>query len=126
MKLEHIGLYVRDLENMKSFYEKYFQAKAGELYQNFETDFSSYFLTFEEGARLELCTMTKLPRGRKRDVTGYMHLALSVGSAEKVDQMAVAFASAGLKILSGPRRTGDGYYELVIYDPEKNLIEITV
>ncbi|WP_369671574.1 VOC family protein, partial [Enterococcus faecium] len=57
---------------------------------------------------------------------GYTHLAMALKSQAEVDAYAQRFVSDGFPLLSGPRTTGDGYYEAVIQDPEGNLIEITV
>lgn len=128
MKIEHVGLMVQNLENMRQFYEKYFEAKASEKYHNIKTGFQSYFMTFSDGARLEICTKTRVkPALKKRSVlTGYAHLALSVGSKEKVEALVKRCSADGFVITSGPRVTGDGYYEAVIIDPEQNEIEITI
>lgn len=125
MKIEHIGLFVRDLELMRAFYEKYFGARAGQKYHNPKTTFQSYFLTFSDGARLEIGTKENLSEAKKTDF-GYRHLAFSTGSKEKVDQLTQRLAKDGFEVLSGPRTTGDGYYESVVLDPEANEIEITV
>lgn len=124
MKIEHIGIWVKDLEAMRSFYEKFFSAETGQKYHNPKTGFTSYFLSFEEGARVELMhradIQATLPEG-----LGLAHLALQLGDELQVDQKAKEFQEAGFEVLSGPRRTGDGYYEAVILDPEGNKIEIT-
>ena len=125
MKIEHIGLMVEDLEVMRSFYEHYFEGKAGQKYHNPKTTFQSYFLTFADGARLEIGTKENL-KATDKQMTGYAHLAISVGSKEKVDALCQQFLTDGFVVKSAPRTTGDGYYEAVILDPEKNEIEITI
>lgn len=120
-------MYVRNLEEMRDFFVRYFGAASNERYHNSRTGFSSYFLTFENGSRLELMhapDMHDADKGRKR--TGYVHLAFSVGSRERVDQLTGTLTEAGFALLSGPRITGDGYYESCILGPEDNQIEITV
>ncbi len=127
MKVEHIALYVKDLEKAKSYYEKYFSAKAGELYNNKNTGFKSYFLSFEDGARLEIMNLPELEeklQNNKR--TGFIHLAFSVGSEEKVRELTYKIQNDGYEVTSNPRTTGDGYYESCVVDTEDNLIEITV
>ncbi|MDH6364045.1 lactoylglutathione lyase [Enterococcus sp. PF1-24] len=124
MKIEHLALSVNDLEGMKKFYQKYFNASVSEKYHNQKTGFSSYFLSFDSGSRLEL-TNKKHLSNRVADSFGYAHLAMAVGDEAAVDQMAEQFVADGFPLLNGPRRTGDGYYEAVIQDPEGNLIEIT-
>lgn len=127
MKIEHVGLFVNDLEKTVSFYEKYFGATASEKYRNVKTTFSSRFLTFEDGARLEVCTRDDLNQDKLGGYPlGYMHMAMSLGSKEKVDEVSARIEADGYTHLSGPRVTGDGYYESVILDPEGNQIELTV
>ena len=127
MKIEHIAMYVKDLEVVRDFFIKYFDATSNAGYHNQKTDFRSYFLTFADGARLEI--MNK-PDMYEADAllnrTGYIHLAFSVGSAEKVDTLTARLKADGYQILSGPRTTGDGYYESCILGPEGNQIEITI
>lgn len=125
MKIEHIGLWVRDLETMKVFYETYFEGEAGECYHNEKTGFTSYFLTFPDGeARLELMNKADLAE-QTREMFGYAHLAYQVESEEGVDRLHNRLVEDGFKHVNGPRTTGDGYYEAVVEDPEGNLIEIT-
>ncbi|MFV0555749.1 MAG: VOC family protein [Lactovum sp.] len=126
MKIEHMGLFVKDLEKMRKFYEQYFDAKAGEKYHNPKTTFQSYFLSFEDGARLEIGTRQDLKESEKVLLMGYAHLAFSLGSKEKVDKMTQRLKEAGYIVKSGPRITGDGYYESVVEDSEGNDIELTI
>ena len=127
MKIEHIALYVSDLEGARDFFIKYFDASSNEGYHNHRTDFRSYFLHFEDGSRLELMTKPDLcDSGDFLNRFGYAHIAFSVGSKEKVDELTSLLASDGYPVYSGPRTTGDGYYESCILGFEGNLIEITV
>lgn len=127
MKIEHIALYVEDLEETKNFFIKYLGAKANNGYHNPRTNFRSYFLSFKDGARLEIMQrpeMVNLPKEAAR--TGYAHIAFSVGSREKVDALTAELKADGYDVVSGPRITGDGYYESCIVAMEGNQIEITV
>ncbi|MEI4282200.1 VOC family protein [Tetragenococcus halophilus] len=124
MKVEHIAIWVEDIEKMKAFYQKYFDVGSSELYHNKKTDFRSYFLTFAEGSRIELTTKQHLSN-RVADSLGYSHIAIAVGDKSAVDDFAERFVQDGYPLLNGPRTTGDGYYEAVIQDPEGNLIELT-
>lgn len=127
MKIEHIAMYVNHLEKAKDFYETYFEAKSSNKYINEKVGFSSYFLSFSDGARLELMNITEMEDGSKaRNRTGLIHLAFSVGSKEKVDEITSNLRYAGYEVISGPRTTGDGYYESCILDGEGNQIEITI
>ena len=127
MKIEHIALYVEDLEETKNFFIKYLGAKANNGYYNPRTNFRSYFLSFEDGARLEIMRrpeMVNLPKEAAR--TGYAHIAFGVGSREKVDALTAELKADGYDVVSGPRITGDGYYESCIVAMEDNQVEITV
>lgn len=127
MKIEHIAMYVSDLEAAKDFFVKYFGAVSDNGYHNPTTNFRSYFLSFSDGARLEIMTRPELDDNEKIPFrTGYAHIAFSVGSAERVDELTRELEAAGYEVISGPRRTGDGYYESCIIGFENNLIEITV
>lgn len=127
MRIEHVGLFVRDLEKTVEFYETFFEAKASEKYHNPVTTFSSRFLTFTDGARLEVGTRDDLNKHHEDGYPlGYMHIAMSLGSKERVNELTKRISDAGFKHLSGPRVTGDGYYESVICDPEGNQIELTI
>ena len=127
MKIEHIALYVNDLEAARNFFVKYFGATSNDGYCNPKTNFRSYFLSFEDSSRLELMSkpeMSDPPQNLAR--TGYVHIAFRVGSREKVDELTATLQADGYAVVSGPRTTGDGYYESCILDAEQNQIEITI
>lgn len=127
MRIAHIAMYVNDLEATKAFFEKYFDAAANEGYHNKTTDFRSYFLSFSDGSRLEIMTRPAMEDSHKAiNRTGFVHLAFSTGSKEAVDTLTEKLRADGYKVLSGPRTTGDGYYESCVLGIENNQIEITV
>ena len=127
MRIEHLAIWVKDLEVMRSFYEEYFQAKAGERYHNPKKNFTSYFLSFEQGCRLELMQKPEIEDNLNEDQhIGITHFAVSVGSKEKVDTLTEQLRQATYHVVGEPRTTGDGYYESVVLDPEGNRIEITI
>jgi lactoylglutathione lyase len=129
MNIEHVALWTQNLEGLKTFYETYFQASAGEKYANPEKQFESYFLAFSSGARLEIMqvpVITGSGGGPDRPLQGYTHLAFSVGSEQAVDALTARLRQDGYRVVDGPRRTGDGYYESVVLDPDGNRVEITV
>lgn len=127
MKIEHIALYVNDLEGAKAFFVTYFGAISNEIYHNPKTDFRSYFLHFSDGSRLELMTKPDLTdSGDLLSRFGYAHMAFSAGSKEAVDTLTAKLNAEGYPVLSGPRTTGDGYYESCVLGFEGNVIEITV
>lgn len=127
MKIDHIALYVNDLDGAKYFFETYFQAVSNKAYHNQTTDFRSYFLTFSNGSRLEIMTKPDLTdSGNLLDRFGYAHIAFSVGSKDAVDALTARLKAGGYPTLSGPRITGDGYYESCVLGFEGNIIEITV
>lgn len=126
MRIDHAALYVLDLESVKNFFIRFFQAQAGPLYRNPKTGFKSYFLSFEKGARLELMTRPDVRASAAEEPRlGYAHIALSAGARERVDGLTLDLRCAGYEVVSGPRVTGDGYYESCVSGPEKILIEIT-
>jgi lactoylglutathione lyase len=124
VRIEHVGLWVSDLERVAAFYVKHFAARAGELYENPRKGFRSRFLTFASGARLEI--MTRLDVRERADAVqlGLAHIAIEVGDEAALDAFAARFTAAGLELHDGPRRTGDGYYECVVRDPEGNRVEL--
>jgi lactoylglutathione lyase len=129
MKIEHIALWVRDLEAQKNFYTRFFGGKAGEKYTNPKKNYTSYFISFDTGARLELMHIPSIPTNQNdldKQYLGLIHFAMSVGSKEKVDTLTETLRSEGYRVVGEARWTGDGYYESVILDPENNRIEITI
>lgn len=129
MHIEHFAIWTKDLERLKEFYETYFDATSNSLYVNEKKQFRSYFLIFDSGARLELMQRPDIElkqNSDEKEIYGYAHLAISVGSKESVDQLTKRLQNDGYPVLDGPRRTGDGYYESVVADPDGNRLEITV
>ena len=127
MKIEHIAMYVNDLEAAKDFFVRYFGGRSNAGYHNRTTDFRSFFISFDDGARLEIMKKPEMTDDRKvLDRTGYTHIAFSVGSMEKVDELTRRLQADGYTVTSGPRTTGDGYYESCVVAIEENLVEITV
>lgn len=126
MKIEHFAMYVNDLKRAKDFFIKYFNATVDDGYLNKTTGFRSYFLTFEDGARLEIMNQPDLVDNEKVLLrTGYVHIAFSVGSRASVYTLTERLKRDGYQVIRGPRTTGDGYYESCIRGIEGNLIEIT-
>ena len=126
MHIEHVAMYVNDLESARAFFIKYFGAVSNDGYHNTRTNFHSYFLTFEDGARLEIMNKPDMQDDEKSlNRTGYAHIAFSLGSKQAVDELTGRLRSDGYSVVSGPRTTGDGYYESCIVGIEGNLVEIT-
>lgn len=128
MKIDHIAIWTEDVERLKDFYKKYFDAVAGKKYVNKNKQFTSYFLTFSSGARLELMQRPDIrEHGNALDeeFIGLAHLAISVEDEDAVNAVTQVLVKDGLPLLDGPRYTGDGYYESVILDPDGNRLEIT-
>lgn len=127
MRIEHIAMYVKDLERARVFFVKYLGATSNEGYHNEKTDFRSYFLSFDGGARMEIMNRPGMEDPEKPLMrTGFIHVAFSLGSAERVDQLTARLKEDGYAVISGPRTTGDGYYESCVLSIEGNQIELTV
>lgn len=128
MKIDHLAIWTSDLEKMKEYYSHFFNGKANEKYTNHERNFESYFLTFDSGASLELMRMPGIPSNQNDTVVkqhqGFIHFAFGVESMKIVDEKAGELLKAGYKILRGPRKTGDGYWEIETLDPENNRLEV--
>jgi lactoylglutathione lyase len=127
--IEHVALWTEDLERLKAFYVRYFGVTAGEKYDPDDRPFESYFLSFSDGARLELMRRPDIvdPKlGAGVQTMGWTHIAISVGSPERVDSLTAELDEAGYIIASPARTTGDGYYESVVLDPDGNRVEITI
>lgn len=129
MTLEHVAIWTDKLEVLKDFYIKYFDGVANSKYTNESKQFHSYFITFQSGARLEIMSMPGIPDNLNDRIDkqhkGIIHLAFGVDSITEVDQKAIELKKAGFSILSGPRKTGDGYYEFETLDPDNNRLEVT-
>ena len=127
MKIDHIAMYVNDIERAREFFVKYLDGKSNDGYHNEKTGFRSYFISFDEGARLEIMNKPDLEDKEKPlNRTGLIHIAFSVGSKERVDELTQLLNDDGYHVVSEPRTTGDGYYESCIAAIEGNQIEITV
>ena len=150
MKIEHVAIWVKDIDNVCEFYRKYFGGVVQPLYHNPAKQFTSRFITFDDGARLEIMHRPDINVGTltesKSNILGFgnvhtsvaaaltlrmfhveqFHLAFSVGSKEEVDRLTQQMSDDGITIAGQPRTTGDGYYESVVLDPEGNRIEITI
>ena len=128
MHINHLAIYTTNLEKTRKFYEQYFGAKAGERYHNPKKNFTSYFLSFDTGSRLELMHKPTIPgiENQAPEYLGLTHFAISVGSKMKVDNLTERLRKDGYSVVGEARTTGDGYYESVVLDPEGNRIEITV
>ena len=126
IKIDHIAMYVANLEGARKFFTEFFAATSNEQYHNPRTGLRTYFLTFPDGGRLEIMSRPEVsvvdnPVYR----SGFIHLSFCLGSREEVDRMTSLLSSQGYEVLSGPRVTGDGYYESCIKGFEGNLIELT-
>lgn len=124
-RIEHVALWARDLEGLRLFYTDALGGTSGPRYENAATGFASYFISWGDGPRLELMHRPNLEPSRG-ETAGYTHLALALGSRAAVDEAVAALRRSGTAVEAEPRVTGDGYYEAVVLDPERNRIELTV
>jgi lactoylglutathione lyase len=127
IRIEHVAIWTEDIESLTAFYERYFEGKRNDKYINSQKGFQSYFLVFDDGARLEIMTKPLLCADRMDQVMiGYAHIAFSVGNRERVIQLTDRIVNDGFKLISPPRTTGDGYFESAVLDPDGNIVEITI
>ncbi|HOU69511.1 MAG TPA: VOC family protein [Paludibacteraceae bacterium] len=126
MNIDHIAVYVKDLEKVKAFFETFFDAESNRLYHNSKTGLSTYIFSIGDGARLELMTKPDVDVEVPIQRLGFIHISISVGSNANVDALTLRLQNDGYEVMSGPRTTGDGYYESSILGPENMQIEITV
>jgi lactoylglutathione lyase len=129
VQIDHVALWTRDIERLKTFYAKYFGVKTGPLYENPKKHFVSCFLSFDNGPRLEIMQKEPLQDGKPSNLpesVGYAHFSIAVGSKEAVDGLTARLESDGVSVRGSPRWTGDGYYESVVLDPDGNPVEITI
>lgn len=126
MRIEHIAIWVSNLEKLREFYTTYFGASSNDKYHNERTGFTSYFLSFENSSRLEIMNRPDIAGSSPSVQFGYAHIAFSVGSKEKVLELTEQLRKDGYSVVGEPRTTGDGYFESVVKDPEGNLVEITI
>ncbi len=128
MKIEHVAIWVKDIDKVCEFYQKYFGGEVQPLYHNPDKQFTSRFVTFEDGARLEVMHRPDIGHevSQQSEHLGFTHLSFSVGSKEEVDCLTQRMSAEGVPVVGQPRTTGDGYYESVVLDPEGNRIEITI
>ena len=128
MKLEHIAIWTDNIELLRNYYVSFFDGQSNEMYINPKTQFQSYFISFESGARLEIMSMPNIPDNTNDTINaqhkGIIHIAFSVDTKQEVDAKAALLQANGYEILNGPRVTGDGYYEFVTLDPDKNRLEV--
>jgi lactoylglutathione lyase len=126
--IEHVAIWTRQLEEMKDFYVRYFGGTANDKYVSPRGEgvcFESYFLSFGDGARLELMQMSTIPDGLGQQSQGFSHIAFALESEQAVCALMDKLKADGIRIAAQPRRTGDGYFEASVYDPDGNLVEIT-
>jgi lactoylglutathione lyase len=128
MRIDHIALWSNDIERLKEFYSNYFNARPNKKYENSQKRFQSYFLSFDDGARLELMQMPNISDNKNdpaKQYCGYVHFCVSIGSEQNVIELTNKLKDDGFTVISEPRRTGDGYFESCILDPDNNRVEIT-
>ena len=125
MKIEHIAIWVKDLEISRQFYSQYFSMTSNQKYENTKKQFTSYFMSHAQGARIELMHTPELAATTENKTIGWAHLAFSTGSKEEVERLTEQLRNDGYTIEGEPRQTGDGYYESIVLDPDGNWLEIT-
>ena len=129
MTIDHVAIWTSQLERLKDYYVKYFNGRSNEKYLNKERHFESYFISFESGSRLELMQMPGIPQNLndtvEKQYQGIIHLSFGVENMNMVNDKLTELSKDGFKIIRGPRKTGDGYWEFETLDPDNNRIEVS-
>jgi lactoylglutathione lyase len=128
MQLEHFAIWTSQLDVLKDFYEKYFGGRAGAKYVDSTGRFSSYFITFPTGAKLEIMQLPEVqPRqhDQRYPVSGYTHMAFRVNTPDEVKILTQLLCQDGFKLEKPLQWTADGFYESAVFDPDQNIVEIT-
>ena len=127
MKIDHIAIWTFNLEGLRDFYIRYFDASSNEIYYNHSKEFRSYFLSFNGDCRLEIMEMPRIPASKNdplKQYVGLIHFAINLGSRERVDQLTELLRRDGYKVIGEPRFTGDGNYESIVLDPDGNRVQL--
>ena len=131
--IDHAALWVTDLDGARDFYSHWFNGHSNGLYENPRTGLRTYILHFTDGpweerrTRLELMSRPDVAapaEAAERTGPGWAHVSFSLPGRDDVDRLAADMAEAGVRLVDGPRQTGDGYYEAVVLDPEGNRVEL--
>ena len=127
MKIDHIAIWTSNLECIRDFYIRYFDASSSEIYYNHSKEFRSYFLRFNGDCRIEIMEMPRIPASKNdviKQYLGLIHFAINLGSKDKVNQLTEILRKDGFKVIGEPRTTGDGNYESIVLDPDGNRVEL--
>lgn len=127
MRIDHIAIWTSNLEGLRDFYIRYFDASSSEIYYNHSKEFRSYFLKFDGDCRIEIMEMPRIPASKNdamKQHLGIIHFAIHVGSRDRVNQLTEIIRKDGYKVIGEPRTTGDGYYESIVLDPDGNRVEL--
>ncbi len=128
MIIDHVAIWTDQLEILKDYYMKYFNGTSNKKYINPESKFESYFISFESGSRLELMKKPGIPSNLNDTIDkqhkGLIHLSFAVKNMNLVNEKCKVLSDNGFKILRGPRKTGDGYWEFETLDPDNNRLEV--
>jgi lactoylglutathione lyase len=127
MNVAHVALWTSDLDRASDFYRDAFGAEVGPTYHSERRPgFLSRFARLATGPSIELMSLPNLePQTSDAPRIGWAHIAISLGTEDAVIGLATRMKLEGA-LISGPRWTGDGYFEAVISDPDGNLVEVTV
>ena len=129
MNIDHVAIWTTQLETLKDYYIKHFNGSSNRKYTNNERHFESYFISFDSGTRLELMQMPGIPQNLNDSVEkqylGIIHLSFGMGNMDLINEKCIELKRDGFRILKGPRKTGDGYWEFETLDPDNNRIEVS-
>ena len=129
-RIDHAAVWVADLVGVRDFYLRWFSGRSYGAYHNPRTGLRTFIISFDpdatggRGARLELMSRPDIGARPESEALGWAHVSFALPGGTDVDELAARARAAGVPVVDGPRRTGDGYYAAVLLDPEGNRVEI--
>ncbi len=126
MKMDHVAIVTGNAETMKEFYEMNFKTERTIRWT--DGTVLLYFIEFSNGVKLEL-EQRDNPVHVERDVEntyGLAHLAIQVDTKEELEEITERMKKNGVPMRSGPTAYGEDFYESSFWDPDGNIVEITV
>ena len=122
MRISNVGLFVKDLEGARKFFEDFFGAQVHATYEE-DDGYKSYIMKFDENPKLELMSKpTVVDEKKDPNRTGFVHICIKVDSREKLDEIIAKFKAANYTILYEPATNGGDEVRAITF--EDNILEV--